>query len=123
MTRVVRRLGWSVAVVWAAVSIAFAVDHFLPGDPAQMAAGAQARPADIARIRQQLGLGRAPIVQYALFWKRLLHVGPGDRARDADSTHSSCVVVVPLGASAVHVDLGKSFQYRQSVADVVATRL
>jgi peptide/nickel transport system permease protein len=37
--------------------------------------------------------------------------------------HATCAVLLPLGTSAVHVDLGKSFQLRQPVVDVVATRL
>jgi peptide/nickel transport system permease protein len=123
MSRLVPRLGWSVAVVWVVVSTAFAIDNLLPGDPAQMAAGPQARPADVARLREQLGLDRPPLVQYALFWRRLVHIGARTLAPNADSAHASCVVVVPLGSWAVHVDLGKSFQLRQPVAEVVAARL
>ena len=76
MRRLARRLAWSVGVVWAVVSIAFAVNVLLPGDAARMVAGPQARPADVARIREQLGLDRPPLVQYARFWTRLVHFGP-----------------------------------------------
>ncbi|HEX4448710.1 MAG TPA: ABC transporter permease [Polyangiaceae bacterium] len=114
-----RRLVWSVGVVWAVVSIAFVVNVLLPGDPARLVAGAQARPADVARIRQQLGLDRPPATQYARFWSRMVHVGP----RMLDGEHATCAVVVPLGSSAIHLDFGKSFQMRQPVVDVLATRL
>jgi peptide/nickel transport system permease protein len=124
MIRLARRLGWSLVVVWAVVSIAFGVDHLLPGDPARMVAGPQARAADVARIREQLGLDRAPLVQYALYWRRLVHIGPRAIAAGvAEPMHATCAVLLPLGTSAVHVDLGKSFQLRQPVVDVVATRL
>jgi peptide/nickel transport system permease protein len=123
MSRLPRRLGWSVLVVWAVVSIAFVINNLLPGDPARMVAGAQARPADVARIRQQLGLDRPPLVQYALFWRRLVHVGPRRIDASNESAHQSCVAVLPIGSLAVHADLGKSFQYRQPVVDVVGTRL
>jgi peptide/nickel transport system permease protein len=123
MSRFGRRLGWSVLVVWAVTSIAFAVDNLLPGDPANLIAGPQARPADVARIREQLGLDQPPLVQYALFWKRLVHVGPRVIDPNVQPAHASCVVVLPLGESAVHLDLGKSFQLRQPVVDVVATRV
>jgi peptide/nickel transport system permease protein len=123
MKRLLYRLGWSVFVVWAVVSIAFAVNTVLPGDPARLVAGAQARPADVARIRTQLGLDRPPLVQYALFWERLVHVGPSAIDAKRDPAHATCAVVVPLGSSAVHLDLGKSFQMRQPVVDVIATRL
>ena len=115
------RIASSFAVVWAVVSIAFAVNVLLPGDPARMVAGPQARPADVARIREQLGLDRPPIVQYGRFWARLVHFGPRD-ARDSDDAHATCAVVLPLGRSAVHVDFGKSFQMRQPVVEAIAAR-
>jgi peptide/nickel transport system permease protein len=123
MNRLARRLGWSIVVVWAVVSIAFGVDHLLPGDPARMVAGPQARASDVARIRVQLGLDRPPLVQYALFWRRLVHLGPRFIADGAEPDHASCLVVLPLGRSAVHIDLGKSFQLRQPVVSVIAARL
>jgi peptide/nickel transport system permease protein len=123
MRRLARRLGWSVFIVWAVVSLSFAINNLLPGDPARMVAGAQARPADVERLRNQLGLDRPPLVQYALFWKRLVHVGPRSVGPGADPAHASCTVVLPLGASALHADLGKSYQLRQPVLDLLLTRL
>ncbi len=122
MTWLLRRVGWAVFVVWAVVSLAFVVNNLVPGDPARMVAGVQARPADVARIREQLGLGAPPLVQYARFWRRLVHVGPRDVAK-GDPVHSSCGVVIALGHEALHVDLGRSYQLGQPVVDVVATRL
>jgi peptide/nickel transport system permease protein len=118
-----RRLGWSLVVVWSVVSIAFAVNTLLPGDPARMVAGPQARPADVARIAGQLGLDRPPLVQYALFWKRLVHIGPRIVDRGADPRHANCSQALPLGRWAVHVDFGKSFQMRQPVVDLIVARL
>jgi peptide/nickel transport system permease protein len=123
MSRLLRRLAHGALVVWAVVSIAFAINTLVPGDPARMVAGAQARPADVARIREQLGLGAPPLVQYARFWKRLVHVGPRPIDRTATPKHATCAVVIPLGRSAVHLDFGKSFQKRQAVVDLVAVRL
>lgn len=110
-------------MVWAVVSLAFAVNNFLPGDPARMVAGVQARPADVARIREQLGLDRPPLVQYALFWKRLVHIGPRDIDPRGDPAHANCVAVVPLGRHAVHIDLGRSYLRRQPVVRVLTERL
>ena len=123
MRHQLRRLGWSVFVVWGVVSIAFVVNTFVPGDPARMVAGAQARPADVERIRQQLGLGDPALVQYAHFWRRLVHLGPGVIDAKAAPAHANCAAVLPLGATAVHIDLGRSAQKRQPVVDLVATRL
>jgi peptide/nickel transport system permease protein len=121
--RLLRRLGWSVAVVWAVVTITFVLDAVVPGDPARMVAGPQASVADVARIRQTMGLDRPAPVRYALFWRRLVHLGPSTVHRDPEDPHSTCAVVLPLGPAALHVDLGKSFQMRQPVVDVVVPRL
>src|SRR6202035_5208691 len=89
MRHVLRRLGWSVFVVWGVVSIAFVVNTFVPGDPARMVAGAQARPADVERIRQQLGLGEPAVVQYGRLWKRLVHRGPRAVDPKAEPAHAN----------------------------------
>ncbi len=120
MRRLWRRLAWSVLVVWAAVSLAFALNVLLPGDPARMVAGPQARPADVARIRAQLGLDRSPLVQYARFWGRLVHFAPVDAA---PADHDGCVTVARAGGSALHVSLGKSFQLRRPVIEVLVERV
>jgi peptide/nickel transport system permease protein len=123
MRRLLRRLGWSTAVAWAVVSISFAVNRLVPGDPARMVAGVQARPADVARIRAQLGLDRPALVQYAVFWQRLIHIGPPLVDREANPAHATCAIIrLPLGNFALHVDLGKSFLRRQPVVDIVVAR-
>jgi peptide/nickel transport system permease protein len=118
-----RRIGWSFVVVWVVVSLTFAINELLPGDPARMVAGQQARPADVARIREQLGLDRPPIVRYVRFLGRLVHVGPAAVDRHADPAHATCGVLFGVGGRGLHVDFGKSFQMRQPVVDIVAERL
>ncbi|MGH7434086.1 MAG: ABC transporter permease, partial [Polyangiaceae bacterium] len=76
--RIARRLLWSLAVVWAVVTVTFAIDDLLPGDPARMAAGPQATAADVARIRKTLDLDRPAPVRYVRFWQRLVHLGPSE---------------------------------------------
>ncbi|MGH7270381.1 MAG: ABC transporter permease [Polyangiaceae bacterium] len=123
MRRLAQRIGWSVFVVWAVVSIAFGVEMLLPGDPARLVAGIQARPADVARVREQLGIDRPAIEQYERFWARLVHVGPRAIDRSGDGAHATCAVLVALGRSrAIHLDFGKSFQMRQPVIGVIAVR-
>lgn len=122
MRWLVRRLVWSLVVVWAAVSLSFLVNALVPGDPARLVAGAQARPADVDRIREQLGIGQAPAVQYVRFWRRLVHVGPPLGATRPPE-HPTCTALVSLGGSALHVDLGKSYQQSRPVVDLVATRV
>ena len=93
MKRLLRRLAWSVFVVWATITVAFVVNNALPADPARMIAGQQAPHAAVARIRKELGLDRPLYVQYGLFLNKV-----------------------------VHLDLGKSYQQRRPVTTILAER-
>jgi len=115
MRYALRRAAWAVFVVWAVTSLAFVVDHALPADPARMVAGPQARPADVARLRAQLGLDLPLRTQYARFMRRAVHVAP---PRDPPAAHDGCTKV-----AFVHVDLGRSYQQRRPVIAILADRL
>lgn len=117
--RILRRLAWSLVVIWATVTLAFVVNNALPSDPARMVAGPQARPQDVERIRKDLGLDRPLYVQYARFATRLVHLGPATiEGPPADQAHATCARLGPL-----HLDLGKSFQQRRPVVTVIGERL
>lgn len=64
VTALVTLLGLSVAV--------FLMVKLIPGDEAQVAAGEGATPADVAALREKLGLNHSLIVQYGHFLGRLL---------------------------------------------------
>jgi peptide/nickel transport system permease protein len=112
-----RRLVWAFFVVWATTTLAFVVNNVLPSDPARMVAGPQARPQDVARIRQQLGLDQPLVVQYGAFMRRLVHLGPS-HVGPKDKVHGTCAALGP-----VHLDFGKSYQQRRPVVTVIAERL
>lgn len=116
LRRLATRLVWSVFTIWAVVSLAFFINNALPEDPARAIAGPQARPADVARIRAQLGLDAPLSTQYAMFMKRLVHIG--GPAEPKSEAHASCSEMGPL-----HVDLGMSYQKRKPVVSLIAERL
>ncbi len=111
-----RRLAWALFVIWAVATTAFFVNNLLPSDPARMVAGAQARPGDVARIREQLGLDRPVLIQYGIFMRRLAHVGPMTIA-PRDTVHVNCAQIGPL-----HFDLGRSYQQRRPVLTILGER-
>lgn len=116
--RIGRRFAWSLVVVWATVSIAFLVNNALPSDPARMVAGQQAPAAAVAKVRKELGLDRPLVVQYGLFLKRLVHLGPSSFDPKKDPVHANCTNLGP-----VHFDLGRSYQQRRPVVTIIAERL
>lgn len=113
-----RRVGWAIAIVFCVTTATFLLNRAIPSDPARMVAGPQARPADVARIRAQLGLDRSIAVQYGIFLKRLIHVGPMDFEPEKTPDHASCGHLGPI-----HLDLGRSYQQRRPVVAILAKRL
>jgi peptide/nickel transport system permease protein len=111
--RVVGRLVWSVGVLWAVVTLTFVITRVLPGDPARLVAGPQARGVDVARIRASLALDRPVVVQYGRFVGRLVHLA------SSEGDHSTCAAILP----GVHVDLGRSYTFGQPVVRILEERV
>ena len=73
MSRVLLRSLLSLIPVLLGITvIAFGVLHFIPGDPATAILGERATPAQVAAIREQLGLNQPLILQYLSFLGHLL---------------------------------------------------
>ncbi len=111
-----RRLGWAAIVIAGVGTLAFFTSRILPGDPARMLLGPQARAADAERARALYGLDRPATEQYLRFWTRMIHRGPALPARQPSPEHSSCAELV----WGVHLDLGYSFHHRRPVVDLIA---
>jgi peptide/nickel transport system permease protein len=71
----IRRILATIPVMAVVAIFVFSLLHLTPGDPAAVIAGDYARPADIERIRAQLGLDQ-PI--YVQFVKWVGHLAQGD---------------------------------------------
>jgi len=85
MAWIIRRVGISVLLVWIVASIVFLAIHLVPGDPAEMLltqGGASPDPATVADLREQLGLNRPLLAQYADNMLRLLHGDLGKSMQD-----------------------------------------
>ena len=69
---VTRALARLVPVLLAISLLVFSIVHVIPGDPAVIAAGLEASPATVERIRRDLGLDQPLPVQFASFVTRTL---------------------------------------------------
>ncbi len=113
LARLAKRLAWAVFTVWAVVTLTFVIYNVLPEDPAQVIAGPQARPADVDRIRMQLGLDRPLLSRYGSYMTRLVRFGPPSGEKDDSSFQLVGPVRIDLGVSylkgrPVHELLGKA---------------
>ncbi len=111
---ILRRLAFSALTVWAVVTATFVIFSVLPEDPARAVAGAQARPADVARIREQLGLNRPLLVRYGLYMKNLVRFGSAPADEDPGQT---------LKLGPVRIDLGVSYLKRRPVVELLGKAL
>lgn len=89
-----RRLAGLIAVAAFLIVVTFVMIQLIPGDPARVMAGQDASPAEIARTRHELGLDRPLPSQF-----------------------------IDYVSGVLRGDLGRSFQTREPVADIVTARL
>jgi ABC-type dipeptide/oligopeptide/nickel transport system permease component len=75
---IIRRLLYTIPVMLVVSLIVFGILHIAPGDPATMLAGEDARPEDVAAIREKYGLDQPLHVQYGVWLNNVLH---GDLGR------------------------------------------
>lgn len=67
---IVNRLIAMVPIAVGVALVVFLVLRLVPGDPARVMLGPDAQAADVERVRQQLGLDRPLLIQFALFLHR-----------------------------------------------------
>jgi len=69
---VVRRVALAVLVLFGVATITFLMVRIVPSDPAAVYVGSNARPAQIAQARKDLGLDKPLYVQYGVYMKNLV---------------------------------------------------
>jgi peptide/nickel transport system permease protein len=115
LARLARRIAASLFTIWAVVTATFFIYNVLPEDPAQVVAGPQARPADVARIRKQLGLDRPIAERYLRYMTGLVRFHAADNEGKKDDT------AYKLGP--VRIDLGMSYLKRKPVVQLLGKAL
>ncbi|CDZ54452.1 ABC transporter permease [Neorhizobium galegae] len=75
---IIRRLLMLVPMLLGVSLAVFLILHLIPGDPAQMAAGPDATPADVEQIRTNYGLDKPFVAQYGIYLSKLMHGDLGD---------------------------------------------
>lgn len=70
---VVQRVTSLLLILWGISIFAFFISRLIPADPAQIAAGLQAGPAEVEHLREIMGLNKPLIEQYVIYMSNLLH--------------------------------------------------
>ncbi|MCG8418899.1 MAG: ABC transporter permease [Proteobacteria bacterium] len=77
----VRRLVWSVFVIWFVVSTTFAMLMWIPAEPARTLVGPHATPETLARVRQAYCLDAGFVETYGCFVGRMVRGDMGESFR------------------------------------------
>jgi len=72
---ILKRIIFSIPILFAVTIITFFVLHAAPGDPADILMNPRTKPEDRARIRKNLGLDKPVYVQYFIWLKNLITKG------------------------------------------------
>jgi ABC-type dipeptide/oligopeptide/nickel transport system permease component len=84
----VRRILITLPVIWVVVSVVFLLIHIVPGDPIVQMLGEGATASDVSQLRHAYGLDAPLGVQYARYWRGVVHGDLGQSLRLHDSvTH------------------------------------
>lgn len=107
-----RRLALTIPVLLGVATLVFALIHLIPGDPAQAMLGETASEADVAALRERLGLDRPLLEQYGGFLRNALRGDLGISLRTSAPVSSEIAGRLPatleLAAAAMFVAIGAS---------------
>ncbi|WP_037570311.1 ABC transporter permease [Phaeacidiphilus oryzae] len=110
MTRfLLRRLAGMLAVLFLLSVVVYAVFYLAPGDPAQLACGPKCSPAQVAQVRERLGLDAPVYLQYAHFLQGLVAGRTFSTGTGLMNCHAPC--------------LGVSYHTGEQVTSMIASRL
>ncbi len=80
-----RRLLTSIVVVVGVATVAFALLHFIPGDPVDAILGVESTPESREALRRELGLDRPVLAQYFTWWGNVLRGDLGESVMTGQS--------------------------------------
>lgn len=103
LARFVKGVVWLLVVVLVAVTITFALSRIVPADPARLAAGLEAGPEQVERVRQDMGLDDPVMVQYVRYITGLVRGDFGDSIRTRQPILGDVVEALPASVELIVV--------------------
>ena len=129
ITYTIRKILYSLLVVWGVVTLVFLIFNILPGDPARMMVGQRADEATVEAIRHELGLNEPVVKQYLGYLNNLsplsYHTYNQENVLfylDREKYGTPGILFSLKGKWAVVLKapyMGKSFQSRKSVSSII----
>ena len=111
-THILRKLLYSIPVVWGVVTVIFILMSVVPGDPARLMAGQRGDPETLARIRHDMGLDLPLTQQYTKFIGELTRGDLGmsyrnnEKVASAIKTRFASTMRLALWAMIIAISIG-----------------
>jgi len=129
----IKKLFYSILIIWGVVSLIFMLFNLIPGDPARMMMGQRTDSASLAAVRKDLGLDKPKIYQYVKYLNDLSPVSLHNPRTSSSyiyldsNSYKSYIKLFKLGESRVVVlkapFLRRSYQTQKSVSSIIGETL
>jgi peptide/nickel transport system permease protein len=96
LTMIVRRLLWTIPILFGTAVIVFLILRLVPGDPASAILGANATTAQLRQVRDQLGLDKPIYAQFATWLAGVVHGSFGQDYVNDQSITSEIATRLPV---------------------------
>ena len=103
---VIRRLLQMIPITFGILTLVFSLIHLIPGDPARVIAGENARPEDVAQVRAALGLDKPLWNQYVTYLGRVIH---GDLGKSFQTNEAVTTQIRQRYPATIELALGAMF--------------
>ncbi|MGC4059120.1 MAG: ABC transporter permease [Chitinophagaceae bacterium] len=120
-----RRLGYSLFVLWGVVSLVFVLFNVLPADPARLTLGQRSDLASLENVRRELNLDKPLGERYLLYLNDLSPLSVYKQSRE-NALKYNYHVLFQSGTKEFVVKrpyLGRSYRTKRNVAEVLAEAL
>lgn len=129
----IKKILYSILIIWGVVTMIFLLFNLVPGDPARMMMGQRSDSASLAAVRHDLGLDRSVFSQYLKYLNDLSPISihnPRTKASyiylDSD-TYNNPIKLIKLSNSRVLVAkasyLRRSYQSQKTVTSIIRETL
>lgn len=120
-----RKIGYSIIVLWGVVSLVFFLFNVLPADPARLTLGQRSDLSSLANVRKELNLDKSMATRYLLYLNDLSPIAfhAKDSASQAKYKYTTIFSVAKNAIVFKSPYLGRSYRTKRLVSSVLAEAL
>lgn len=122
---VIRKIAYSIIVLWGVLSLVFFLFNILPGDPARLTLGQRSDLSSLANVRKELNLDRPLALRYFLYLNDLSPLSVNENSTTVKEKYHY-TTILSLGNQNLVIKtpyLGRSYRTKKLVSSVLAEAL